>query len=40
MQQYDYFYGTQAEQFSFYLRDEGRNDIWIYGIAFYKKDVK
>ena len=23
-----------------YLRDEGRNDIWIYGIAFYKKRCK
>lgn len=23
-----------------YLRDEGRSDIWIYGIAFYKKRCK
>lgn len=23
-----------------YLREEGRNDIWAYGIAFYKKRCK
>ena len=27
-------------RYDVYLRDEGRNDIWIYGIAFYKKRCK
>ncbi len=29
-----------AWAYSEYLRNEGRNDIWVYGIAFFKKRCK